>query len=68
MKAIYTSVFDDSIVCESECNYDADTKIVSDIDDAANSEDADDANSLTDEYVTVNGVQLREVDGVQFDY
>jgi len=26
------------------------------------------ANGLTDEYVTVDGVRLREADGVQFDY
>lgn len=67
-EATYTSVFDDSIVCTSKCKYDTATKTVSDIEDADNAEEADEANGLTDEYVTIDGHQLREDDGVTFDY
>jgi hypothetical protein len=67
-EATYTSVFDDSITCTSKCKYDTDTKTVSDIEDAENSDEADDANGLTDEYVTIDGHQLREADGVTFEY
>jgi hypothetical protein len=66
--AEYTSVFDGSITCTSKCKYNTAFMLCYDIDDAENSEDADDANSLTDEYVTVNGKQLRAKDGVNFDY
>ena len=65
IKAIYTSVFDDSIVCESNCKYDTETKIAFDFDDAENSDKADNTNALTDEYITVDGVQLRDI---EFDY
>jgi hypothetical protein len=69
VKATYTSVFDNSIVCESACDYDPATGIVSNIDIAENAEDADDANGLTDEYVTLaSGNKLRKEDGVTFDY
>ncbi len=68
MKAKYTSVFDDSIVCTSTCKYDPADKLVTDIKKAKNSAEANGANSLTDEYVTVNGKQLREEDGVTFTY
>lgn len=69
INATYTSVFDNDVVCTSGCLYDADTKVVSDIQIADNSADADDANARTDEYVTLpDGTQLRDTDGVQFDY
>jgi len=67
-EANYTSVFDDSIVCTSKCKYDTETRRVFDIDTAENAEEADEANGLTDEYVTIDGHRLREVDGVTFDY
>ena len=66
--ANYTSVFDDSIICTSKCKYNTDTKTVFDIEIAENSEEADDANGLTDEYVTIDGHQLRDSEGVTFDY
>ena len=69
VKASYTSVFDDCIVCTTACDYNTKTKIVSNIEDAKNSDDAEDANSLTDEYVTLaDGTELRESDGVTFEY
>ena len=64
LEATYTSIFDDSIVCTSKCKYNTETKTVFDIDTAENAEDADDANSLTDEYVTIDGHNLREEDGI----
>ena len=66
--ANYTSVFDDSIPCTSKCKYDTEARRVFDIEQAENAEDADDANGLTDEYVTIDGHQLRESDGITFDY
>ena len=68
IETIYTSVFDNSIVCQSKCKYNTDTKTVFDIEDADNSEEADDANGLTDEYVTLDSHNLREEDGIIFDY
>jgi hypothetical protein len=67
--ATYTSVFDDSITCTSNCKYDTESKTVSEIDlvESADNPDAY-ADSVTDEYVTVNGRQLREEDGVTFDF
>jgi len=66
LNATYTSVFDDCLVCTSACKYDTETKRCFDIEPADNTAAADDADSLTDEYVTVNGEELR--DGVTFDY
>lgn len=71
MKATYTSVFDDSIFCESDCEYDPKTKLVYNIEMAENAEDSavQDANALTDEFVTLpDGSELREKDGVTFEY
>jgi hypothetical protein len=67
-EANYTSVFDDSLVCTSKCKYDTDTKTVFDIEIAENAEAADNANSLTDEYVTIDGHNLRDADGITFEY
>ena len=67
-EATYTSVFDDSIICTSKCKYDTETRTVSEVDDAENASDADDANGLTDEYVTIDGHQLRASDGVTFEH
>ena len=66
--AIYTSVFDDCIVCSSVCRYDTERKRCFDIETAANADEAEDANALTDEYVTANGKDLRADDGVRFEY
>lgn len=66
VKATYTSVFDDSIVCTSACMYDTEAKRCFDIEPAENAEAADRANNLTDEYVMVDGEQFRN--GVAFDY
>ena len=66
VKAIYTSVFDDSLVCMSACLYDTEGKRCFDIEPTDDAGTANHANSLTDEYITVDGKQLR--DGVTFDY
>lgn len=68
MVAKYVSIFDGCIRCESECQFDPKTKTVSEIEIADNCDDAEDADSLTDEFVVVNGKELREKDGVTFDY
>ena len=68
LNALYTSVFDDCIVCSSACQYDTERELCFDIATAANADEAEDANALTDEYVTVNGKDLRANDGVQFEY
>ena len=68
INAIYTSVFDDCIVCSSACQYDSERKLCFDIATAANADEAEDANALTDEYVTVGGKDLRDSDGVRFEY
>lgn len=67
--ALYTSVFDDVIVCTSYCRWDPHLRRVFAIDLALNADAADDANSVTDEYVTLSdGTTLRDSDGVTFDY
>lgn len=68
MKATYVSIFDDSIRCESDCEFDSETKTVTNIATAENSDDADTVDSLTDEFVIVDGKELRDKDGVTFDY
>ena len=70
IKAKYVSVFDDSIQCESNCDYDPDTKTVTNIKKASNAKDADRADALTDEYVILpDGKKLNEEDdGVTFIY
>ncbi len=62
VKATYRSTFDDSIVCESPCLFDPQYKVCFAIGDADNSEDADDANSLTDECVILSdGTEIRDI-------
>jgi len=68
IEATYTSVFDDCVHCTSKCKYDDKTKTVYDIEEAENAKDADCADSLTDEYVIVQGKKLREEDGITFNY
>lgn len=69
MKAIYVSVWDEDIVCESICEYNPKTKEVTDIEDADNCEDVDNADMKTDEYVLLTDeTELRESDGVTFNY
>lgn len=67
VEATYTSVFDDSIIITTKCKYNTRSKRCFDIETVDNDE-ADNANSLTDEYVTVNGKEFREAQGVTFDY
>jgi hypothetical protein len=66
--AVYVSVWDDSITCRSACKLDPATLRVSDIETATNQEDAESCNALTDEYVEFDGRELRESDGVIFEY
>jgi len=67
-EAVYVSVWDDTITCRSACKFDPATLHVSDVEPAANQEDAESCSALTDEYVEVDGKQLRESDGIVFDY
>ena len=41
INAIYTSVFDDCIVCSSACKYDTERKLCFDIETAANANEAE---------------------------
>ena len=66
--AVYVSVWDDAITCRSACKFDPATRRVSDVEPAANQEDAESCSALTDEYVEVDGKQLRESDGIVFEY
>ncbi len=66
--AVYVSVWDDSTICRSPCKFDPATMRVSEIETAANQEAAESCSALTDEYVEVNGKELRESDGIVFDY
>jgi hypothetical protein len=70
MKAKYVSVWDSGdVVCESPCDYNPDTKVCTNIETAENADDAENADMLTDEFVVLpNGDELREGDGVTFDY
>jgi hypothetical protein len=70
MEATYTSVFDDVDSVTTPCKYDPRTKRVFDIRDVGDGVVIlTDANSLTDEFVTLpDGTELREADGVKFDY
>lgn len=69
MRATYTSVFDGSVSCTSPCLFDEDARVVSDIEPAENNADAEFTHAITDEYVTLpDGTELREEDGVKFDY
>ena len=66
--ATYVSIFDDDIMVESPCKYNAETKQVFAIQDG-NTDVADNADAMTDEYVVLpNRVELREEDGVHFNY
>lgn len=67
-EAVYVSVWDDTITCRSACQFDPATLHVSDIKPATNQEDAESCSALTDEYVEVDGKQLRESDGIVFEY
>jgi hypothetical protein len=67
-EAVYVSVFDDYLACRSRCLFDPETMRVYQIAPALNAEDAENANALTDEYVLVDGTELRADDGVKFDY
>ncbi len=65
MKATYTSVWDGGIEVTTVCDYDPDTKTVTDIEDSG----VEGVDTLEDEYVTLpDGSELREDDGVTFDY
>ena len=66
--AKYTSVHDDFLTLTSPCKYNPVSKTCFDIGEAEGSSAADHCDALTDEYVTVDGKQLREKDGVTFDY
>lgn len=61
----YTSVFDDAYTYTSACKYNTETMTAFDFSDVECEENHD---SLTDEYITVNKKELRESDGVTFDY
>ncbi len=67
-EAVYVSVWDDAITCRSACKFHPTTRRVSDIEMAENQKDAESSDSLTDEYVEVDGEQLRESDGIIFEY
>ncbi len=69
--ATYVSVFDDWIVCESACLFNIGSCRVHSIEMAENAEapELEVANAVTDEYVRlVSGIELREEDGVVFEY
>ena len=67
-EAVYVYVWDDAITCRSACKFDPATRRVSDVEPATNQEDAESCSALTDEYVEVDGKQLRESDGIVFEY
>jgi hypothetical protein len=67
-EAVHVSVWDDTISCRSACRFDPATLHVSDIETATNQEDAESCGALTDEYVEVDDKQLRESDGIVFEY
>jgi hypothetical protein len=65
IKASYTSVWDGGIRVTAPCEYDPDTKTVMNIEQSG----VDGVEDLEDEYVTLpDGADLREEDGVTFDY
>lgn len=65
MKATYTSVWDGGINVETACEYDSETKVCTDIEDSG----VTGVETLEDEYVTLpDGTELREKDGVTFEY
>lgn len=67
LAATYTSVFDDgAVVCTSDCYYDTETLQCFSIEDAENAEEAENANALTDEYVTIHQVENGIVQTVEF--
>jgi hypothetical protein len=67
-EALYVSVWDDSITCRSACKLDPATLRVADIETATNQDDAESCDALTDEYVEFDGRELREADGIIFEY
>ena len=65
MMATYVSVWEDGVEVRTECEYDPDTKIVTDIEPS----DVEVAGNLEDEFVELpNGDEFREDDGVTFEY
>lgn len=56
MKAIYTSVWDDSEVIDTLCNYDPKTRIVSEL-ECVEVDDLD-ISVLTDEYITLSSGEI----------
>lgn len=65
MNATYTSVWDGGIEITTDCEYDPNTKYVTDI----GTSDVDGVEVLEDEYVTLpDGTELREKDGIVFEY
>lgn len=63
--AIYVSVWDGGIEVRTPCKYAPDAKTCFDIE----SSDVEGAECLEDEYVLLpDGTELREEDGVTFDY
>lgn len=62
MKAIYTSVWDDSEVIDTLCNYEPKTKKVSNVEQSENIDELDIC-VLTDEYITLpNGEIIQRED------
>jgi hypothetical protein len=67
--ATYTSVWDNGAECSSPCKFSSESNYCFDCEIAVNAEDADDADHLVDEYVTLeDGEVLRAEDGVVFQY
>lgn len=65
LTAEYTSVWDDCFEITTECKFDPEFQVCFDITD---SEQAP-TGTLTDEYVTLpDGRELRDQDGVSFEY
>jgi hypothetical protein len=62
--AEYSSEWDDGYTLTTKCKYDPTLKLCFDIEDSGEAPDG----SLTDEWVTFEDKDLRESDGVRFDY
>lgn len=62
--AEYSSEWDDSYTLTTKCKYDPTLKVCFDIEDSGEVPDG----TLTDEWVNFDGKDLRESDGVTFDY
>lgn len=69
MRATYVSWWSNGAECESECEFNPDTKTVTKIKEAENADDAENADGLEDEFVRLeDGTELRSTDGVIFKY